>query len=51
LKIEQAHQELAYDLKKGIFGIKRTDKDFSRAPVDLTLGQTVNADAAWKLTG
>ena len=34
-----------------MFGIKRTFNCFSRVPVDLTLEQTVNADAARILTG
>ncbi|XP_046481745.2 uncharacterized protein [Neodiprion pinetum] len=39
------------DFKKGFFGIKRTGKPFSRQPIDLTLEQTINADAARRLTG
>ncbi|GFX58424.1 hypothetical protein TNCV_320061 [Trichonephila clavipes] len=39
------------DFQKGFFGIKRTNKPFSRQPIDLTLEQTVNADAARTLTG
>nr|CAH7755290.1 unnamed protein product [Callosobruchus chinensis] len=35
----------------GTFGVKRTDKPYSRQPIDLTLEQTINADAANKLTG
>lgn len=38
-------------MKKGYLGIKRTDKSFSRQPTDLTLEQTINADAAKRLTG
>jgi len=34
-----------------MFGKKRTSNSFSRALIDLTLEQTVNADAARKLTG
>ena len=34
-----------------MFGIKRTFNPFSRVLVDLTLEQTVNADAARRLTG
>lgn len=51
LKVEDTHPELINDLKKGSFGIKRTDKSFSRQPIDLTLEQTFNADAAKRLTG
>lgn len=36
---------------RGAFGVKRTDKNMARAPVDLTLEQTINADAANTLTG
>ncbi|GFW83425.1 hypothetical protein TNCV_2545231 [Trichonephila clavipes] len=39
------------DFQKGFFGIKRTNKPFSRQPIDLTLEQTINADAARTLTG
>jgi hypothetical protein len=39
------------DFKKGWFGIKRTTKPFSRVPVDLTLEQTINADAASQRMG
>nr|CAH7761948.1 unnamed protein product [Callosobruchus chinensis] len=35
----------------GTFGVKRTDKPYSRQPIDLTLEQTINADPANKLTG
>ncbi|GFV92984.1 uncharacterized protein TNCV_3426961 [Trichonephila clavipes] len=35
----------------GCFGIKRTDKPFSRIPIDLTLEQTINAEAARCLSG
>lgn len=37
-------------LENGAFTIKRTGKSFSRSPVDLTLEQTVTADAASKRT-
>uniref|UniRef100_A0ABD2WJL9 Uncharacterized protein n=1 Tax=Trichogramma kaykai TaxID=54128 RepID=A0ABD2WJL9_9HYME len=36
--------------KEGFLGVKRTNKPFSRIPVDLTLEQTINADAGRKLT-
>ncbi|GFW81163.1 uncharacterized protein TNCV_4805311 [Trichonephila clavipes] len=38
-------------LPKKDFGIKRTNKPFSRQPIDLTLEQTINAYAARTLTG
>ena len=37
--------------KKGMFGIKRSSKSFSRSPIDLALEQTINADAANQRTG
>lgn len=51
LKVNDTHPGLREDFEKGSFGVKRTDKPFSRQPVDLTLEQTINADAANKLTG
>jgi len=33
------------------FGCKRNGKPFSRQPIDLTLEQTINADAVNRLTG
>lgn len=36
---------------QGAFGIKRTANNIARSPVDLTLEQTINADAANTLTG
>lgn len=50
-KIEETHSSLHIAIKKGFFGIKRTDKAFSRQPVDITLEQTMNADAAKRMTG
>ena len=38
-------------LENGALSIRRTGKDFSRTPVDLTLEQTINADTASRLTG
>lgn len=43
--------ELLNDFMRGAFGVKRTNNKFSRSPVDLTLEQTINADAASSLTG
>lgn len=51
LNVSQTHPYVAYQLKNGFFGIKRTDKAFSRMPIDLTLEQTYNADAGRRLTG
>lgn len=35
----------------GALSIRRTSKNFARSPIDLTLEQTINANAANKLTG
>ena len=34
-----------------MFSLRRTDKSFSRTPIDLALEQTINADAASQKTG
>ncbi|GBP86801.1 hypothetical protein EVAR_99881_1 [Eumeta japonica] len=49
--VNETHPGLEEDFKSGCFGIKRTDKPFSRIPVDLTLELTINADAAKRLSG
>lgn len=49
-KVGETHPGLE-DFKNSFFGIKRTGKSFSSQPIDLTLEQTINADAARKLTG
>lgn len=49
LKLDKS--ELLNDFMRGAFGVKRTNNKFSRSPVDLTLEQTINADAASSLTG
>lgn len=51
LNVEKTHPGLKEELMKGSFGIKRTDEPFSRVPIDLTLEQTINADAGRRLTG
>ena len=51
LKAPETHPELYEEFKKGAFGVKRTSKSFSRIPIDLTLEQTINADAANQRTG
>ncbi|KAK0160291.1 hypothetical protein PV328_007719 [Microctonus aethiopoides] len=45
------HGKTAQFFMQGAFGVKRTSANFSRSPVDLTLEQTINADAANRLTG
>lgn len=47
----ETHPEVYEDFKKGWFGVKRTSKSFSRGPIDLTLEQTINADAASQKMG
>ncbi|CAH2015292.1 unnamed protein product [Acanthoscelides obtectus] len=49
--VADTHPGLEDDFNKGFFGVKRTDKPFSRVPIDLTLEQTINADAAKRLSG
>ena len=39
------HPEVYQEFKKGIFGIKRSSKSFSRSPIDLALAQTINVNA------
>ncbi|KAE9521357.1 hypothetical protein AGLY_018237 [Aphis glycines] len=51
LKLDETHPDFKIDFESGSFGIKRTSKSFSRQPIDLTLEQTINADASKRLTG
>lgn len=51
LHVDQTHPGLRSELARGSFGIRRTPKAFSRVPVDLTLEQTINGDAARRLAG
>ena len=46
LKVSNTHPAVFKDFKKGLFAIKWMNKPFSRSPIDLTLEQTINADAA-----
>lgn len=48
--IAGSHPGLEIKLAGGSFDVRRTEKPFSRIPVDLTLKQTINADAARSLT-
>ena len=48
---ENTHPGIRDLLEAGALSIRRTDKNFSRTAVDMTLEQTVNADAASRLTG
>ena len=47
LKLKESHPEVYKSFSKGFFGIKRTNN----LPVDLTLEQTINADAASQKVG
>lgn len=49
--VSETHPGLENDFINGCFGVKRTDKPSSRIPIDLTLEQTINADAAKRLSG
>jgi len=51
LKLDETHSDLKIDFENDSFGIKRTSKSFSQQPIDLTLEQTINADASKRLTG
>ena len=51
LNVDNTHPGVREVLEKGALTIRRTSKSFSRAAVDLTLEQTVNADAASRKTG
>ena len=46
LKLNQSHPEVFNDFKNGLFSLKHTARMYSRMPIDLTLEQTINADAA-----
>lgn len=51
LNMDDTHPGLRDILEDGVFSVRRTPHQFSRSPVDLTLEQTVNADAASRQTG
>eukprot|EP00794_Sanderia_malayensis_P015514 gene15514-17096_t len=51
LKLPESHPEVYEEFQKKWFAVKRTTKSFSRTPIDLTLEQTINADAASQRTG
>ena len=51
MKLSETQKDVYDEFKKRCFGIKRTKKDFSRLPIDLTFGQTVNPDASSQKTG
>jgi len=51
LNIDTTHPGIRETLKNGGLSVRQTEKHFSRSPGDLTLEQTINADAASRLTG
>ncbi|KAG8177854.1 hypothetical protein JTE90_027120 [Oedothorax gibbosus] len=51
MNVAETHPKLFDEFQKGLFGIQRTDKPYSKQPIDLVLEQTINADAARRLTG
>ena len=51
LAVLETHPEVYDEFKKGWFSIKRTSKSFSGSPIELTLEQTKNTDAASQRTG
>lgn len=51
VNIQETHPGLLEEFESGALSVRRTEKHFCRSPIDLTLEQTINADAANKLTG
>jgi hypothetical protein len=49
--MEASHPGITKLSDSGAISIRRTKKSFSRSPVDITLEQTINADAANSSTG
>lgn len=50
-KLKKSDPKLREVLKKGAFSIRRTQKNYSRSAVDLSLEQTLNRDAASRMKG
>ena len=51
LNMEASHPGITELFDNGAISIRRTKKNFSRSPIDITLEQTINADAASSSTG
>lgn len=51
MNIENTHPDLLAEFQSGGLSIRRTTRNFCRSPIDLTLEQTINANAGNKLTG
>jgi len=49
--MEETHSGISDVFVNGIITVRRTERPFSRLPIDLKLERTINADAARKLTG
>ncbi|KAF2885473.1 hypothetical protein ILUMI_20701 [Ignelater luminosus] len=48
--ISNINSHVVSKFRREVFGVRRTKSCFSRSPVDLTLEQTINADASNQLT-
>lgn len=51
MNIDENYPGLRNEFNNGALSIRRTTANFCRTPVDITLEQTINANAANKLTG
>ena len=51
MKPHHTHAEVYKEFRNGWFVVKRTTKPFSSTPIDLTLEQTINADAGSQRLG
>ena len=51
MNIKNTHPDLEEEFCAGAFGIRRSNKNFARIPINLTLEQTINDDAASQKTG
>lgn len=51
LRIDETHPGLREIFVQGALSIRRTNKNFSRTAVDMTLEQTINSNSANKLSG
>lgn len=46
MRMEDTHPGITEYFEKGMISIRRTNKPFSRIPIDLTVEKIANADAA-----
>ena len=51
VNMENSHPGIRHILQNGALSVNRSSRSFSRTPVNITLEQTVNADAVSRLTG